>query len=171
MDRHAVSTGEVPRPLRHIRILSVEADRSVIEISMEAVIGVRAKRVVLSPTTAWSFLTGVDDQRYDDPSFADCSEAHLNISTKYIELRIFFYGFFYGTVPVNGCVSLVGTQTTYIWAILGPDSLRNQRSMVEATGRLQEGTSVFSQTLDLQWKGLDMALTWPWTQPMQRTGL
>ena len=44
MDHHVVSTEEVPRSLRYIRIFSVKVNGSVIEISMKAVIGVRAKR-------------------------------------------------------------------------------------------------------------------------------
>jgi len=52
----------------------------------------------------WSNWTGVNDPKYDDPNFVDCSEAHLDMFTKCNELDNFIRG-----LPKPNCVPPAGT--------------------------------------------------------------
>jgi hypothetical protein len=56
------------------------------------------------PERFWSNWTGVNDPKYDDPNFIDCSEAHLDMFTKCNELDNFIRG-----LPKPNCVPPAGT--------------------------------------------------------------
>jgi hypothetical protein len=54
------------------------------------------------PERYWANWTGVNDPKYDDPNFIDCSEAHLNMFTTCNELDKFVRG-----LPTPNCVAPV----------------------------------------------------------------
>jgi hypothetical protein len=73
------------------------------------------------PERFWSNWTGVNDPKYDDPNFIDCSEAHLNMFTTCNELDKFVRG-----LPLPDCVPAVSTslmsEPTCDGKVVGADS-------------------------------------------------
>jgi len=109
LDKHARAINECG--YKHIMHLQQDIEGQEVQLvrdteaSMYKCQGLPVGLVALQkPERFWSNWTGVNDPKYDDPNFVDCSEAHLDMFTKCNELDNFIRG-----LPKPNCVPPAGT--------------------------------------------------------------